>query len=449
MFNTVDDKMSPQLNEFNELLKDNNFNIKKNMQSNSLSKKQYNFSINSLSKSSLTTLSDVSTLNLKNLKKNSLPAISDSTFNQESLNPLFLVTSQFQTTLFPTPPISVHSSTESVNQFSPNFMNTSINQENLLSSSKNGNSKSCENIALQNITNENFNSFKEQPMIQDNLENIKVFDEKDESLLANKNINDALMSDRERALSLKLKLRNFAKIKKSDSLKHQPITTFFSPILTKDRCRKIVKLKNDFIEINKKNFLSKSYKNEFASKIKIDFDKKKSKKRKLTLQNNYKLKNKNFCLQTNKESNSHYSEIILKRKLIDQGSIDEINKIFFCSIDVQNNSGKSNLSKNTLFNNNWDNCDIKLSDFNSSFTIKSNWHPISDGFYKQVQCFNNVKSTQQLCFKEIRHCSQHNEVIRVNDCVRIFLFDGRENFGKVLHLFYDNKKSKKFLLNKK
>lgn len=59
------------------------------------------------------------------------------------------------------------------------------------------------------------------------------------------------------------------------------------------------------------------------------------------------------------------------------------------------------------------------------------------GHMEDFRLSHENQSKKRRCFKAIQHTREHDETIRVRDCIKVQSDEGLENIGKVVRLFLD------------
>jgi hypothetical protein len=65
------------------------------------------------------------------------------------------------------------------------------------------------------------------------------------------------------------------------------------------------------------------------------------------------------------------------------------------------------------------------------------WQPMDPGHMEDFRLSHENQSKKRRCFKAIQHTREHDETIRVRDCIKVQSDEGLENIGKVVRLFLD------------
>lgn len=485
--------MPPCLNAFDDSTDDDVFITKHNDEKkfSLASRRQYNFSVESLSKSLTATSSAKSSvssssttqfglLNVETTDDSLENCLVAKVYTESNKTPLSLKTLQHVSpSIFLTPPTSTYSSIDffESNQFSP-VLQTSINQENLspdllmnsltnLAVNKKRQKYTSRKRHFESITNENYNLLQIQPSICNN--------DKNEMNCNKSNSITSIKVDSRRVPPMKIKLSNALNLKK---LKTSPITKYFSPVLKKEENQKNFKELNDNDESTLQSLATPSMKEHVLSvvipkhlplhkekvlpillatkELKIKESKAKKSKLHKNLQNSRKLnKGRRHSVPVAQEvaelslaSTSKNQSLKLKShdKLNKRSSMLEELKTDVKNLVKANENIKQIVSKSsTLSSQNEKSLnqnDTNSTIYKTSLNLISNWCPIGEGFYQDIQCANGAAPVRRLCFSEIHHSSEQYEIIRVRDCVKICSSESLENIGKVLYLFYDEATSK-------
>lgn len=373
------------------------------MKLDSVLKRQYNFSVESLSRSST------------------------ESSNSTSLNQMSLLSSaSTPSTAILTSPISLNSLTDSddTEQFNFDFSKDSINQENLSPNSINNLKLKNDNIMLhencKNVTTESCNLLQNASTVRNKSNNL--------ILKINKiNLTPHKVIDNRRVPPMKIKIINNDTLKVKKLRTPLPITKYFPTILSKESSQLTKESKNKFFESSlfKKMYtlsdLVKNFKSRLAKKTNNKVNESKKSESKLS---NSKFSKKNFCLKRKKDDSKLQSTLF-----------NELNKNAL-EFNIQNNCDNENILLNKDCDSNEKSSNVKMPSI-----INSNWRPINEGYYQYVKTDDDVKPVRRLCFDEIHHYIEHKEIIRIHSCVKIYSAEGSENIGKVLNIFYDETNS--------